>query len=35
MTAIVPKYNLMPNVFKRDYNGDVPPIPGGEYYDNR
>jgi len=34
MKAITAAYNIMPWVYKRNYNGDIPPVPGLEYYDN-
>ncbi|KAL7533811.1 hypothetical protein ACHAXR_005454, partial [Thalassiosira sp. AJA248-18] len=34
LTAITAAYNILPFVFKRDYNGDIPMAPGEEYYNN-
>ena len=35
MKAIAAAYNIMPWVYKRDYEGSIPKVPGREYYDNR
>ena len=35
MKAIAAAYNIMPWVYKRDYEGNIPKVPGREYYDNR
>ena len=34
MKAITAAYNIMPWVYKRNYDGMIPPVPGSEYYDN-
>lgn len=34
MKAITAAYNIMPWVYKQNYEGEIPVVPGDEYYDN-